>query len=86
MVVNKTNEHKYRNGSELLDFGTINKKLTIIPPKRSATAPVIKPPIISTTRTSDCAVTLANDKRRDNVSTLKNLRFRHYQLKTMNQF
>jgi hypothetical protein len=43
------------------------------PPKRSATAPVRRPPTISTTRMSEFEETLAIESRRDNVSTRKNL-------------
>jgi len=45
----------------------------IIPPKRSATAPVRRPPTVSTTRMSELEETLAMESRRDNVSTRRNL-------------
>lgn len=44
-----------------------------IPPNRSATAPVRRPPTISITRTSEFAVTLAKERRRDKASNRKNL-------------
>jgi len=48
-------------------------KSEIKPPKRSATAPVRRPPTISTNRMSEFAVTLASESNRDNASTRRNL-------------
>ena len=61
-------QHKAEN------YRALMKKQNNRPPKRSATAPVRRPPTISTTRTSEWAAILAMESRRDKVSTRKNLR------------